>query len=213
MYMNIGINGKNYRVNEQHFLADPDQWDENFASGMASILHIPEGLSEKHWEVIRFIRDFFFASGRCPLVYEACSTTGLELRDLKRLFPTGYLRGACLLAGITYRGRLGSTLEHEDFGSGRTTYHVDVDGFLVDPTEWDEEYACQKALEMKVPGGLKGKHLQVIRFLRNSYRTTGKVPTVYECCEQNNIELDELARLFPDGYQRGAVKLAGLRTI
>ena len=70
MYMVIGINGKNYVVDERYVLADLNEWDENFASGMASLLHISEGLSDKHWEVIRFIRDSFFDGGTCPLVYE-----------------------------------------------------------------------------------------------------------------------------------------------
>jgi tRNA 2-thiouridine synthesizing protein E len=32
-----------------------------------------------------------------------------------------------------------------------------------------------------------------------------------ETCEANSIEIDEFATLFPDGYHRGAVKIAGLR--
>ena len=32
-----------------------------------------------------------------------------------------------------------------------------------------------------------------------------------ETCEANDIDIDELEQLFPDGYHRGAVKIAGLR--
>jgi tRNA 2-thiouridine synthesizing protein E len=48
-------------------------------------------------------------------------------------------------------------------------------------------------------------------FLRQRFATNNIVPTVYETCEANHIELEELQRLFPDGYHRGAVKLGGLR--
>ena len=32
-----------------------------------------------------------------------------------------------------------------------------------------------------------------------------------ETCEANDIDLDELEQLFPDGYHRGVIKIAGLR--
>ena len=91
------------------------------------------------------------------------------------------------------------------------TYLVDQYGFLMKASEWDEDYAIRKAEEMKMPGMLSDKHWQIIHFLREQYKRTGVVPTVYDCCESNNIELEDMEKLFPDGYQRGAVKLSGLR--
>jgi len=64
---------------------------------------------------------------------------------------------------------------------------------------------------MKVPGGLTDAHWTVIRFLRDDFVKRGAVPTVIECCEANGIGLDDLERLFPDGYHRGVLKIAGLR--
>ncbi len=58
---------------------------------------------------------------------------------------------------------------------------------------------------------LTDRHWQVIRFLRQSHEKNNLVPTVYETCEANKMDLEELERLFPDGYHRGAVKIAGLR--
>jgi tRNA 2-thiouridine synthesizing protein E len=92
------------------------------------------------------------------------------------------------------------------------TYTVDVRGFLVDPDEWDGCYAVCKAFDLKIPGGkLTREHWRIIRFLRESFRKNKYVPPVYETCEKNGIGLEELERLFPDGYHRGAVKIAGLR--
>jgi tRNA 2-thiouridine synthesizing protein E len=89
---------------------------------------------------------------------------------------------------------------------------VDVRGFLVDPDEWDEHYAAHRAHEMKIPGDKLGKlHWQIVRFLRSTYYKTGMIPTATETCEANSLEIDELEKLFPDGYHRGAVKIAGLR--
>jgi tRNA 2-thiouridine synthesizing protein E len=64
---------------------------------------------------------------------------------------------------------------------------------------------------MKMREGLTDKHWRIIRFLREHFRKNSVVPTLFETCEMNQIELDELETLFPDGYHRGAVKIAGLR--
>lgn len=66
---------------------------------------------------------------------------------------------------------------------------------------------------MKMPVGLSEKHWKIINYLRDRYQAEKCVPTVFQCCGENNIEMDDLAELFPDGYQRGAVKIAGLRVI
>lgn len=210
--------GRSYEVDGQEYLVDFTDWDENFAEGMGHKLDITQGLTKEHWDVIRYIREAFEQTGRCPLVYETCRRNGLLVNELKRLFPTGYLRGACKLAGITYKeGYLGqthlpTTAEDLNVISVKKTYTVDVRGFLVEPDQWDEFYAAHRAYDMKIPGTrLTEKHWQIIRFLRDSYMETGEVPTVYAVCDANDMELSELENLFPDGYHRGAVKIAGLR--
>jgi tRNA 2-thiouridine synthesizing protein E len=210
--------GKTYDVDEMGFLLDLDGWDEDFAEGISQQLKIPGGLTKEHWDVIHFIRKAFKDTGKCPLVYEACRMQGLHLKDLRRLFPTGYMRGACKLAGITYReGYLGqtyfpTTAEDLNVISVDKTYETDVRGFLVYPDEWDEYYAAFRAFDMKIPGGrLTEDHWKIIRYLRESWAKSHVVPTIYETCGTNGIDLEELERLFPDGYHRGAVKIAGLR--
>jgi tRNA 2-thiouridine synthesizing protein E len=91
------------------------------------------------------------------------------------------------------------------------TYVVDARGFLADPRTWDEDYARCKAEELGMWRGLTEQHWKIIRFLRDQFERNGTVPTIYETCEANNVELEDLEHLFPTGYHRGAVKLAGLR--
>jgi tRNA 2-thiouridine synthesizing protein E len=65
---------------------------------------------------------------------------------------------------------------------------------------------------MKIPEGkLSKQHRQIIRYLRTTFYKTAKIPIVIEACEANTNDLDEIEKLFPDGYHRGAVKIAGLR--
>lgn len=207
---------KSYTVDTEEFLSDYNEWDEDFARGMAPKVGIIGGLSEDHWKIIYFIRDTFKKTGKCPLVYETCRMNRLHLEELKKLFPAGYLRGACKLTGITYKEGYLDQAGLEELAERITSppqeksYEIDSRGFLVNPSDWDEGFAALKAYEMKMPK-LTEKHWTIIQFLRKSFEKNNLVPTVYETCEVNGIELDELEKLFPDGYHRGAVKVAGLR--
>jgi tRNA 2-thiouridine synthesizing protein E len=216
-----------YDVDENGFLKDWTRWDERFPERMASSAGISDGLTEEHWRVLSFIRDEFERTGECAPVYVTCRATGLSRRDLRALFPAGYMRGACKLAGITYRDRFvefpegsepetdgskdGAAVTTSPPSSGNGLPPTDEFGFLLDPADWDEEYAARMAWRMKMPGGLTDEHMRVIHYLRERYAAAGVVPTVIECCEDCGLELEDLERLFPDGYQRGAVKIAGLR--
>ncbi|MCJ7629432.1 MAG: TusE/DsrC/DsvC family sulfur relay protein [Longimicrobiales bacterium] len=205
----LSLKGKDYRVNHEGLLADPDDWDEDFAQEMAERAGIEGGLNERQWEVILFIRRFWEERGSCPTVFQTCRILGLHLTGFHFLFPSGYQRGACKLAGISYKaGRSEEVLRTTELA--QKSYRIDIWGFLLDPDEWDDRFALLKAHEMKVPGGLTNKHWRVLRFLRQEYFRLGRVPTLHQSCEAIGIDLEELEGLFPDGYHRGAVKIAGL---
>jgi len=97
---------KDYAVDSNNFLRDRADWDEDFAEGMAPACGIQNGLTTDHWQVIRFIRRHLAEHGECPLVHQACTALAAGSDRFRRLFPTGYLRGACKLAGITYGDRI-----------------------------------------------------------------------------------------------------------
>jgi tRNA 2-thiouridine synthesizing protein E len=46
--------------------------------------------------------------------------------------------------------------------------------------------------------------------MRSEYEKKDEIPTVYATCEAVGIDIDQLAELFPSGYHRGAVRIAGL---
>jgi tRNA 2-thiouridine synthesizing protein E len=227
----LTVGAKAYEVDESGFLLDFRQWDEGFAREVAKDQQIEGDLTSDHWRVIRYIHAVFREEGRCPLVFQTCRSNKLRLKDLATLFPTGYLRGACKLAGITYREgyhgygcapplarRYGQAEAADAAEQARPmplvnkTYSTDVRGFLVDPASWDEQYATMRASDMKMPA-LTERHWTLLWYVRDYYEAHREVPTVYQACEANHLEVDELAELFPDGYQRGLVKLAGLRVL
>jgi tRNA 2-thiouridine synthesizing protein E len=220
--MGQSLQGKDrtYETDGDDFLENPYTWDENFAEQMADRVKISGALTASHWKVINFIRSTFLETGLCPPVYQTLRRLNLRIKDLKKLFPTGYLRGACKLAGLTYRAQHIHPLWLEKKGVEkipefleRRVYRVDAYGFLIDPSEWDEDFALHKSEELKMPEGLTHEHWKIIRFLRKRFQEKGSVPTVYETCEDTEIEIEDLERLFPDGYHRGAVKISGLCAI
>ncbi len=213
----VELGGNTYAVDEDGFLADPCLWNKDFVSGMAPKLGISEELTPLHWEILGFIRDFYLSTGKCPTVHKTCRINNLRSADLERLFPCGYRRGACKLAGISFRSAVPRPSCFPEQRPPKASirveervYHVDVRGFLLFSSEWDEDFAVFKSHEMKMPTPLTAKHWNIIRYLRTQFAENGKIPTVCKTCTANRIDITDLGELFPDGYNRGALKIAGL---
>lgn len=210
--------GNSYQLDAQGCLLDPEAWDENFAEGMARECEVPV-LSSEHWDVIRFIRNVYVKTHVCPTVFATCKAVGLLLQDGKRLFPTGYHGGACRISGVHYRvsqmpygAHIKQSVADMRALSADKVYSTDARGFLVNPDNWDENFAAHRALEMKIPlGKLTDEHWRIIYYLRDVYQVEHRIPNIYETCENCNLDLDSFEALFPDGYHRGALKIAGLR--
>lgn len=92
--------GRDLRLNEDGFLAHPEEWDEDLARFLARSAEGIEELTSEHWAVIRFIRQHFVATRRAPMVRAVCKVTGLRLKRIYELFPGGPARGACKVAGL-----------------------------------------------------------------------------------------------------------------
>jgi tRNA 2-thiouridine synthesizing protein E len=96
----IEVEGKSYELNEEGFLIHPEEWTEAIAAVLAQAEEGIEQLSQEHWEVVRFIRRYFLENNLAPLVRNICQTTGLPLRHIYELFPSGPAKGACKVAGL-----------------------------------------------------------------------------------------------------------------
>lgn len=96
----IDFNGRPLEVNEDGFLLRPEEWNDDMARFLARHAEGLEDLTEEHWSVIRFIREHFLAHQGAPMVRAVCKGTGLALRRIYDLFPSGPARGACKLAGL-----------------------------------------------------------------------------------------------------------------
>jgi len=201
MVKSIELRGRRYEVDDEGFLLDERRWNHDFAAGLAPEVGVEGELTDAHWSVIGYIRQTREQTGCNPRVYETCKACGLDLAGLRLLFPAGHWRGACRLAGMNYLCTR----------PGDKQYRIDSRGHLVDPAEWDEDFVGLVARDLGLHHSLTDAHWEMLRFLRERFESTGRVPTVYETCETLGLTVDDLASMFPAGYHRGAVRLAGLR--
>jgi TusE/DsrC/DsvC family sulfur relay protein len=96
----IEVDGKRLELNEEGFLVTPEAWNDIVAAGLAKAEEGIEALTSEHWMVIRFIRNHYLDKRMAPMVRSICKETGLSLRRIYELFPSGPAKGACKLAGL-----------------------------------------------------------------------------------------------------------------
>ena len=96
----LEVSGKKLELNEEGFLTDPKQWDKQVAEALAKAAEDIENLTPEHWAIIEFIRNHFLETNLAPMVRSICKTTGLPLRRIYELFPSGPAKGACKVAGL-----------------------------------------------------------------------------------------------------------------
>ena len=92
-------NGISFRVDEDGFLQEPERWDQQIALALASTEGLTE-LSETHWKLVQYIRDYYREFDIAPMIRKMCKETGLSLRQIYDLFPSGPAKGACKVAGL-----------------------------------------------------------------------------------------------------------------
>jgi tRNA 2-thiouridine synthesizing protein E len=86
-------------VDEDGFIVDPEQWNENVASALATTEGVDE-LTEEHWKVVHYLRDYYLKFGVAPMIRKLCKETGFPLKKIYELFPSGPAKGACKVAGL-----------------------------------------------------------------------------------------------------------------
>jgi TusE/DsrC/DsvC family sulfur relay protein len=88
------------------YVVDPENWDQDFARDLAA----EEGLdlTEDYWRIINFMRKYWSQNKVAPdvrhVVGYLVSERGYEKKQAKQhlfnLFPYGYVKQACKIAGM-----------------------------------------------------------------------------------------------------------------
>lgn len=86
-------------VDAEGFLSDPMQWDGALAEQIALDAGIPE-LTERHWLVVRFMRERYLQTGNAPSIRSLGKESGVSIKELYQLFPKGPAKLAAKIGGI-----------------------------------------------------------------------------------------------------------------
>jgi tRNA 2-thiouridine synthesizing protein E len=86
-------------VDAEGFLQNPAQWTEEIAHGIARGAGI-DPLTDRHWLVIRFMRDTYLARGEAPTIRTLGKESGVAIKELYQLFPKGPAKLAAKIGGI-----------------------------------------------------------------------------------------------------------------
>ena len=103
--MAIAINDTTYETDEEGYLASRSDWSEDVAKEMARLDSTE--LSENHWEVINFLREYYEQYQIAPAVRVLTKAIGKKLgpdkgnsKYLYELYPYGPAKQACKYAGL-----------------------------------------------------------------------------------------------------------------
>ena len=86
-------------LNDEGFFVHPEQWTEPMAAELAAKEGI-DTLTDRHWQVLDFVRKEYFEKGTGPTVRALGKTSGVEVKELYQLFPKGPAKVAARIAGI-----------------------------------------------------------------------------------------------------------------
>jgi tRNA 2-thiouridine synthesizing protein E len=81
------------------FLQNPAQWNEELAEELARAAGISE-LTPRHWQVVRYMRDTYLATGQAPTIRTLGKASGVPVKELYHLFPKGPAKLAAKIGGI-----------------------------------------------------------------------------------------------------------------
>jgi tRNA 2-thiouridine synthesizing protein E len=87
------------RTDAEGFLVDASEWDEELAAEIARENGIPEQ-TERHWLVVRFMRDRYLTTGSAPSIRALGKESGVPIKELYQLFPKGPAKLAAKIGGI-----------------------------------------------------------------------------------------------------------------
>jgi TusE/DsrC/DsvC family sulfur relay protein len=86
-------------VDAEGFLQRPEQWSEQIAAEIARENGIPT-LTDRHWKVVRYMRDRYLTTGSAPSIRTLGKESGVDIKELYKLFPKGPAKLAAKIGGI-----------------------------------------------------------------------------------------------------------------
>lgn len=86
-------------LDAEGFLTDASQWTPEIADAIAAEYGI-DTLTDRHWLVLRFMRDAYLTTGDAPTIRSLGKESGVPVKELYALFPKGPAKLAARICGI-----------------------------------------------------------------------------------------------------------------
>ncbi len=86
-------------IDEHGYIQQIELWNDVVAAALAATEGVGE-LTADHWKVVRYLHQHYLDFRVAPMVRKLCKQTGLTLKRIYELFPSGPARGACKVAGL-----------------------------------------------------------------------------------------------------------------
>jgi TusE/DsrC/DsvC family sulfur relay protein len=95
----VTLAGSVVDLDAEGFLTNPEQWNEQVAVEIAREGGIAT-LTDRHWQVISFMRKVYLESGAAPSIRSLGKSSGVPIKELYELFPKGPAKLAAKIGGI-----------------------------------------------------------------------------------------------------------------
>ncbi|VAX02438.1 tRNA 2-thiouridine synthesis protein TusE @ Sulfur redox associated protein DsrC [hydrothermal vent metagenome] len=103
--MALEVGGKTVETDEEGYLENRDEWNMDIANAIAVAENLE--MSDSHWEVVNFLREYYEEYQIAPAVRVLTKAIGKKLgkdkgnsKYLYELFPYGPAKQACKIAGL-----------------------------------------------------------------------------------------------------------------
>ncbi len=92
------MNDREVHVDAEGFLTEYDEWDEDLAKQLAA--NIGVDLTDRHWDVIRFLRADYREQGETATTRRVQTVGGIPTREQFELFPKKPAKKMAYIAGL-----------------------------------------------------------------------------------------------------------------
>jgi dissimilatory sulfite reductase related protein len=93
------LGGVEVDLDEDGFIQEPDKWTKGVAEDLAKGENAYP-MTEDHWKLVNYLRDYYVKFGIAPPIRMLVKQTGIDLKKVYALFPSGPAKGACKVAGL-----------------------------------------------------------------------------------------------------------------
>ncbi len=94
------VSGTTVDIDDEGFFVNPEQWTEEMAPVLAAEVGVPVPLTDRHLQVLRYMRTEHEEKGTGPNVRMLGKGSGVPVKELFQLFPKGPAKLAAFCAGI-----------------------------------------------------------------------------------------------------------------